>query len=175
MLEAYDMVCEEFRNVKLILVPRHPARGEEVMALAGRNGRTVRLYSALSPGGSWDVLVVNAMGVLSMLYSCASVSFIGGSLVPKGGQNPLESAAVGCPVMFGPDMSDFPDIARWLLDAGGAWEVTGGSDLADKWLRLLGHEDVRARMCAACRRVVQEHCGSTARIARAIAELLEAG
>jgi 3-deoxy-D-manno-octulosonic-acid transferase len=67
--------------------------------------------------------LIDTMGVLGKLYAIADVAFVGGSLVAFGGHNPLEPAAFAKPIIFGPDMSDFPEISQMLLHAGGAIEV----------------------------------------------------
>lgn len=173
VMKAYAIVRREVGNVRLILVPRHPARAGEVIELARRAGWNARPLTTVQNGESWDVLVVDVMGVLSRLYCIAKASFVGGSLVRKGGQNPLESAAAGCPVMFGPDMNDFPDIAKWLLESKAAYEVSDESSLGAKWLRILRDEHEWKGMREACRRVVEEHRGSTALIAGEVKALIK--
>jgi 3-deoxy-D-manno-octulosonic-acid transferase len=172
VLEAFDTVRRHFSDAKLMVVPRHPTRGDEVAALARRDELRVQQFSKRQTSERWDVLVVDAMGVLSRLYHVASVAFVGGSLVSKGGQNPLESAAAGCPVMFGSDMTDFPDIAAWLLESSAAQEVSDGAMLGERWLHVLSHPDVREHMHKECLRVVEEHRGAVAMIANEIVTLV---
>lgn len=172
VFEAFDKVRERVRGAKLIVVPRHPERGNEVASLVRQRELRVQQFTELETTTPWDVLVVDAMGMLSTLYRLASVAFVGGSLVSKGGQNPLESAAAGCPVMFGSDMSDFPDIATWLLESGAAQQVSSGAMLGQRWLEVLSDADIRKRMRGACLRVVQEHQGTTVVIATEICTLL---
>jgi 3-deoxy-D-manno-octulosonic-acid transferase len=107
-------------GLKLIVAPRHPHRAEEVRRVFMRGPFQVVFYSSL-PQKRFDVAVVDEFGVLGSLYEFGDLAYVGGSLVPKGGQNPLEPAAAGKPVLFGPDMSDFPDIA--VVEGGWAIEV----------------------------------------------------
>ncbi len=93
-------------RLKFIIVPRHPHRGDDVRRVFSRDPLRVVLYSSL-PQENFDVAVVDEFGVLGSLYEFADLAYVGGSLVPKGGQNPVEPAAAGKPVLFGLDMSDF--------------------------------------------------------------------
>lgn len=172
VLRAYGGVRQQVPEARLVIVPRQPRRADEVAALARRAQWNVGLFTTAESCDRWDVLVVDVMGVLSKLYYFATASFVGGSLISEGGQNPLESAAAGCPVMFGPDMSDFPDIARWLLESKAAAEVADGTTLEAKWLQVLSDANVRERMREAGLRVVQEHRGATASIAAEIIDLV---
>lgn len=173
VLRAFETVRARVANAKLLLVPRHPARGAEVAALARRAWR-VHLFSNGPATSPWDVWVVDAMGVLSKLYHVADVSFVGGSLVAKGGQNPLESAAAGCPVVFGFDMSDFPDIATSLMEEGAAEQIGEADVLGERWLDILMDGPRRERMALAGRRVVAQNRGATRRVAGRIGRLLAA-
>src|SRR5262249_23458847 len=97
-----------FPTLRLIVVPRRPDRGTEVLELFQGEGAAAVLASQLVR--PTPVVVVDRMGYLSRLYALADVAVIGGSFVPQGGQNPIEPAAWGKPVLFGPDMHDFPDV-----------------------------------------------------------------
>jgi 3-deoxy-D-manno-octulosonic-acid transferase len=113
------------------------------------------------------------MGYLSRLYALANIAIVGGSFVPKGGQNPIEPAACGKPVVFGPDMHDFPDVSRWLLDAGGAVQASDEEDLYAICHRLLA-DPLEARMMGdRARRVVTDNQGTTVNIVRDIVNVLQ--
>ncbi|MCU0772853.1 MAG: hypothetical protein MUE94_13950 [Verrucomicrobia bacterium] len=172
VIRAFEIVREQIPNAKLILVPRHPARAIGVSQLSELTRHRVHHFSQLVPAADWDVLIVDVMGVLSKLYHVASVSFVGGSLVSKGGQNPLESAAAGCPVMMGPDMRDFPDIAAGMLEAGAAQTIASASELGQQWLGCLRDVQSLDRKRKACRAFVQKYCGVTDAIVREIISML---
>jgi 3-deoxy-D-manno-octulosonic-acid transferase len=165
VLKAFARVRGGHPEARLILVPRHPSRSEHLLAQVNQSRWNAKALSDGDGGQPWDVMVVDVMGILSTLYHLATVSFVGGSLVNKGGQNPLESAAAGCPVFFGPDMSDFPDIAEWLVQGGAAFEVSSGSGLGERWLALMNDDAECERIRKRCRRIIEEHQGATALIA----------
>jgi 3-deoxy-D-manno-octulosonic-acid transferase len=113
------------------------------------------------------------LGYLSRLYALADVAIVGGSFVPKGGQNPIEPAACGKPILFGQDMHDFPDVSRWLLDAGGAVQIRTEQELYAECRRLLA-DPQRARMVGdRARHVVTESQGATEKIVRDIASVVQ--
>jgi 3-deoxy-D-manno-octulosonic-acid transferase len=159
-------------KLKLILVPRDPHRAEEVYRLFAHEGLQVAYYSML-PQKDFDVAVVDAFGVLSSLYAFGDVTYVGGSLVRKGGQNPIEPAAAGKPVLFGPDMSDFPDVAALLTGQGGAIRVQSGEELAEECSRLLSDRAFSTRLGEKNRALVEAHRGVTDRLAKDILEAFE--
>jgi 3-deoxy-D-manno-octulosonic-acid transferase len=158
---------EEFPHLRLILVPRRPERGAEVLNLFRNDGVEASLLS--KPTGSTPVVVViDRMGYLSRLYALADIAVVGGSFVPKGGQNPIEPAACGKPILFGLDMHDFPDVSRWLSDAGGAVQVRNEQELYAECRRLLA-DPQQARMVGdRARRIVTDNQGTTVKIVRDI-------
>jgi len=97
---------------------------------------------------------------------------VGGSLVPKGGQNPVEPAAAGKPVLFGPDMSDFSDIADLMRKEGGAIQVNTGEEFVAEAYRLLSDSALSARLGRKNRALVERHSGVTSKIAKDILECL---
>jgi len=113
------------------------------------------------------------MGELMLLYGAADVAFVGGSLVPHGGQNILEPAAMGIPVLFGPHMFNFAEIAQLALEREAAWPVTSSGDLERAVRRLVGDANLRDRMGQAGARMVQENRGALANTVALIDELLE--
>jgi 3-deoxy-D-manno-octulosonic-acid transferase len=159
-------------ELKLIVVPRHPHRAEEVYRLFVHEGFHVVSYSML-PQKDFDVVVVDTFGVLGALYAFGDVAYVGGSLVPKGGQNPIEPAAAGKPVLFGPDMSDFPDVSKLLITQGGAIRVHSEEDLAAHCDRLFSDRDLCARLGEKNRALVEAHRGTTDRLAKDILEAFE--
>ncbi len=122
LLKSFMLLQSTFLDLVLVIVPRNPDRADEVCRLASDLGMVVKKMSR-DGSDSPDVVVVDAMGVLGKLYAVADTAFVGGSLVNFGGHNPLEPAAFAKPIIFGPDMSDFPEISRMLLCAGGAIKV----------------------------------------------------
>jgi len=154
---------KEFPPLRLIIVPRRPERGDEVANVFRNDGVQVALLSQLKRSPP-VVVVVDRMGYLSRLYALADIAVVGGSFVPKGGQNPIEPAACGKPVLFGPDMHDFPDVSRWLVEAGGAAQVRNEQELFAECRRLLADPQQARVMGDRARGVVTANQGTTARI-----------
>ena len=159
VLDAFARLRADHPDARLVIVPRHPERGDEVRALASPFG-SVSLLSRESD--AWDILVVDRIGVLFDLYGAADVAFIGGSLVPKGGQNLMEAAAFGLPICHGPDMEDFPEAARRLGDLGVATEVADAASLASRWRESLSAA-VRDTAREGCRRYFRDLGGASER------------
>jgi 3-deoxy-D-manno-octulosonic-acid transferase len=143
LLESFGRLKSAFSNLLLIIVPRNPERADEICRLASISGLVVKKMSQEKPD-SPEVLVVDSMGILSKLYAIADVAFVGGSLAAFGGHNPLEPAAFEKPIMFGPDMSDFPEISQMLLGAGGAIVVNNVEHIYQSVSELL-NDPIRAR------------------------------
>jgi len=133
ILKVYTRLREEFPHMSLILAPRSQQRFSEVFSLVKERGwQTVRRSQLLgkdSRGVQLDVLVLDTMGELSRFYSLGNFAFVGGSLVNFGGHNPLEAAQRGLPVVFGPHMENFKDIAAILTESGGGWQVSTEAEL----------------------------------------------
>ena len=120
VLDAHRALTERFPGLLLILAPRHPARADRLAMLARERGLRPAMLSA-GPGGrdgrTPDVLVADAMGRLIYLYGVADVAFLGGSLVPVGGHNPIEAAVHGIPLLMGPHRFNWTEIVRRFSDA----------------------------------------------------------
>jgi len=130
--DAFIQIKKRFLNFMLVIVPRDPKRAGRVKGLfkgAGVQAALISELNAAGPHDTVDVVVVDTIGLLGRLYGLADTAFIGGSLVGSGGHNPLEAAAYAVPILFGPDMSDFKEVSRMLLDSGGAVEVGDVEDL----------------------------------------------
>ena len=131
VLAVYRALLQEWPDLRLIVVPRHPERGKEVRDLVTAQGLSCILMTEIQAGGQPDrgVVVVDVIGELFGLYSLASVVYCGGSLVAKGGQNVLEPAAWGKVVFYGPSMEDFLDEKALLEEAGAGIPVQNAEEL----------------------------------------------
>jgi len=138
LIESFTRLKSIFPDLVLIIVPRNPDRADEVCRIASDSEMTIKKMSQGNFDAT-DVIIVDSMGVLGKLYAIADVAFVGGSLAPFGGHNPLEPAAFEKPIIFGPDMSDFPEISRMLLDAGGAIEVNDDEDIYQSVREILSN------------------------------------
>lgn len=161
----------EIENAFVIIAPRKPERfGIVAEILATAEVRFVR-RSNWSDGPA-DVLLLDTFGELAKVYRFATAAFVGGSLVPSGGHNPIEPAAVGVPVCFGPYMSNFREIAGVFLRDGGAVETKTAADVFDFATLMFGNEAAQRDMSARARGSVEQNRGAASRTASRILELL---
>lgn len=144
ILDAHRRLLERFPNLLLILVPRHPERFSTARDMAQKQGFSFTLRSSGEiPSGSTQVVIGDTMGELMLLYGIADLAFVGGSLVERGGHNPLEAAAHAIPVLMGPHTFNFKDICARLSQADGLITVTDASSLNKEIVTLLTDEDYR--------------------------------
>jgi 3-deoxy-D-manno-octulosonic-acid transferase len=176
VLDAHRRVLARRGDALLVLVPRHPNRFGQVKAwLDARGVPHVSRSSGEAVTPAHSVLLVDALGELLQFYAAGDVAFVGGSLVPIGGHNLLEPAALSRPILTGPHTFNGPEIARMLTQSGAAVEVSSAEALAAALGELLADARRRDEMGAAGRAVVQLNRGALARIMRLVDDLLGAG
>ena len=159
--------------VRLVIAPRHLERVDEVEDLVrGRGLSGQRVSTLMSTGQPWDVAIVDSLGRLPLYYSLATVVFIGGSLIPHGGQNPLEAASLGKPVLFGPFMQNFADITRQLLTHHAALQLPDASQLLPTLQQVLADPLKAQKMGAEARALVERLSGTSQRTLDALTPLL---
>lgn len=134
LIKAYGAAREKRDDLLLVLAPRHPERFGEIERFLGSSRLIVRRKTLLRPGQTWDILVLDTIGELTRFYALSDVAFIGGSLVPWGGQNLLEPAFYGKPVFFGPHMENFAALAKEFVKAGAAQIIAEPRDLEEMFL-----------------------------------------
>jgi 3-deoxy-D-manno-octulosonic-acid transferase len=177
VLDAFAELKRRHSNLLLVLVPRHPERFQAVARLCRRRGYTVALRSrtrcSLPP--STEVLVGDTMGELQRLYAAADVAFIGGSLVPHGGQNLLEACAVRVPVVFGPHMFHFEEISAMALERGAARQVHDVHGLAAAIALYFEQPDLRRAAGNAAYTLVTDNRGALQRTLRLVETAWRAG
>ena len=155
VLDVFERLKQKYSRLLLVLCPRHPERGEEVFRLAERRGfGVVRRSSLIRRSSDVDVVVVDTVGELFDIYGVATVVFCGGSLVPKGGQNIVEPAVWGKPVLHGEYMEDFSMEAE-SLEGRGAFTVRDGEEMFALMDELLGDERKRVALGGEAREVVK--------------------
>jgi 3-deoxy-D-manno-octulosonic-acid transferase len=158
-------------NAFVIIAPRKPERFEMVAGLLATSSLRFVRRSALTTAPA-DVLLLDTFGELAKVYRYASAAFIGGTLVERGGHNPIEAAASGVPVCFGPSMSNFREIAQVFLRNQAAMEVSDASGVAEFMTRMLEQPEVQRAWGERARETVLQNRGASARTARRIVELL---
>ena len=172
-LTAHAGLQADVPGALLLLVPRHPARFQAVADLLGRrNLRFERRSSGNAVQADTQVLLGDTVGELAALYASADVAFVGGSLVPIGGHNLLEPAALGIPVITGPYHSNAREIAQLLLSAGGALQVADAVELTEVLKELLTDPAFRQRVGSSGRHVVDMNRGALQRLFEVIEPLL---
>lgn len=136
--EAHRRLKSQYRELLTVIVPRHPHRGQEVAETLAQAGEQAGLRSrGNGPAPEHGIYVADTLGELGLFYRAAPVSFIGGSLIPHGGQNPIEAAKLGSVLTHGPHVTNFRDIYHELDSHGGAVAVDGPADLATTVKRYL--------------------------------------
>ena len=151
----------------LLLAPRHPERWESVEKLIRGRGFTLRRRSdglaAAGDGAAPEVVLLDSLGELAALYRLGTVAFVGGTLVAKGGHNPIEPAHFGCPILVGPSMFNFRDIGQRFTEAA-AWRQLERPDQLTTALReLLERPDQAAALGARARALLEKNGGAVAR------------
>ncbi len=174
VLEAFQRIRATMTNALLIIAPRKPERFDDVERLVRRAGWNVARRTELRVDADprHDVVILDTIGELAQLFQVATVVFVGGSLVDAGGHNILEPAVFGKPIVFGPHMDNFAEIARTFLDNGAAVQVRSGRELESTLLELLGDPVRRASLGAAARALVEANRGARGKTLAALAELL---
>ncbi len=174
VLRAFERIRQARPDALLIIAPRHVERTAAVASQVRARGLDCQLKTQLERGRprSAPVVILNTFGELFHFYSVASLVFCGGSLVPLGGQNPLEPAAWLKPVLFGPHMENFLDAKRALEAAGGGFQIRNGAELAERALWLLADDQELKKRGAQAHRALLMCQGASQAHARSIADLL---
>ena len=173
LLRAFELVLANYPRAVLILSPRHPERFDKVAELVHSLG--LRLWRRsrwdLSEAIAGGVFLLDSIGELAAIYSLASIAFVGGSMVPKGGHNILEPAQYGVPVLVGPHTENFRDIVN-LFRAANAVRVVGPAELPLTILHLLENEAERQLLGQRALETLQSQRGATERTLLALESLL---
>ncbi|QHC93595.1 lipid IV(A) 3-deoxy-D-manno-octulosonic acid transferase [Pseudomonas sp. M20] len=174
VLDAHRRLLANHPDALLILVPRHPERFNSVFELCQREGfATVRRSTAANVDAQTSVLLGDTMGELLFLYALADSAFVGGSLVPNGGHNLLEPAALAKPVISGPHLFNFLDIAAQLREAGALAEVDDAEGLAVEVQRLFELPRDAQRMAEAGLAVMRRNQGALQRLLDGLGRLIK--
>lgn len=169
LLRVFEILRKEHSDLRLLLAPRYIERAGRVLSLARSMGLSSRLRS--QPGGAEAVIVLDTIGELVRAYQLATVVFVGGSFGRRGGQNILEPAACGKPVLFGPRMENFQDSVQVLVGRGGL-QVRDPVALLRLLRDLLARPDEIRKLGELAKEAVSSVRGASARDARLIADLL---
>jgi len=179
LLQAWPQVLPADPNLALVIAPRHPERFAAVAALLACSGCAWVKRSEWGPEPAeplrpGTIVLLDTIGELASVYSLASVAFVGGSLVPAGGHNPLEPAQFGVPIVIGPHYANFTAIADSLRQHD-ALRIADKDQLAAVLIELLQDRPAAEAMGARAREVFQQQAGATDRCVAALRELLDGG
>jgi len=170
--EVFQQVRQRVPGLKLLLAPRDPARCAQVAReLSKRGGMPVLLSATRNQPEDAEVMLLDCLGILADAYAVCDAAFIGGSLVPCGGHNPLEPAMFGKPVLFGPHMEDFAEVADLLTARKGAVQVENTESLSSHLTDLLTQPDRIAKMGHNALAVLQENAGAVARTLAVLSQI----
>lgn len=186
LLRAYQHLKRQYQNLKLLLAPRHPQRSLQVERLVKKYGfvpvRVSQLVdnkpSTIDPSaplraGDKRIFILDTIGQLRSIYSLATLVFVGGSLVPHGGQNPLEPACLAKPILFGPHLFNFQAIANALLQRKAAVLVEDGQDLESRSSELLKDSSRRENLGRLAKETIGLSLGATKRNIDLIKEIFD--
>lgn len=177
LAETWLQLRTRFPNLFLVLVPRHQERAREAGREVAAKGLRLAYRTDLQRGrrpkpGATDCLMVNTTGELRAFYEVATVVFVGKTLTAEGGQNPIEPAAQGRAVVFGPNMQNFPAIVPEFLQANAVRQVRNAAELTTVVGELLGDPAAREALGRRARAVVEDNIGAISRTVDVIAERL---
>lgn len=159
-------------NLLTLVVPRHPDKSLLLEKGFAAGGQEAFIFSAHPPEAA-SLILVDQMGLLADLYALGDAAFVGGSLVPLRGHNPLEPAMAGIPVLMGPHTEDFTESWRGLCDRGAAFEIRDATGMADQLLYWMRHAGARQRAGDCGKAFVLEGKGAVARAVSFVLENLE--
>jgi len=172
LLEALVPLMRERKDLLLLIAPRHPERFDEAARLLEQSGPPWCRRSAIADGGvppeGCRLLLLDTLGELAGVYGECTAAFVGGSLVPEGGHNILEPAFFGKPVLFGPHMDNFAEMASLFVRRGAATRLASAADLAPAVLRLLDDPTAAAQTGTRARAILEENQGASTAISAAL-------
>jgi 3-deoxy-D-manno-octulosonic-acid transferase len=180
VLQAWQRIRQKHPRATTILAPRHPARFDEVAEMLQAQQLNCIRRTSLSEDtdemrrqvSQAEILLLDTIGELAEMVGVADIVFVGGSLVPTGGHNIVEPAFWGKPILFGPHMHNFRDVASLFLRAGAAVQVADADGLADAVLRLLDRPADARLMGERAKSVINEQAGAATRILNQMEEWL---
>jgi len=173
VLSAHTALARRHAGLLTLIAPRHPERGPAIAALADAQGLQARLRSADDePDKTCEVYVTDTIGELGLFYRLAPIAFIGGSLVPHGGQNPIEAAKCGCAVITGAYTENFSDAYEALMTKNACLSITDADELETAFAALLENKTQRTQIAGNATRCVASMGGALGRTLAALEPLM---
>jgi len=171
ILQSHAALLKQFPDLLLIIAPRHPERFNDVAKLCHQQGfELVRRSENITPSSTTQIVLCDTMGELLLMFGLGDIAYVGGSLIERGGHNPLEPAALAKPVLMGPSVYNFSDISERLIQAKGLQQVSDATQLAEVISDLLLDESQKIQMGQNAQQLVQENQGTLARLMNWVAQ-----
>lgn len=172
ILEVFKNKLQKFDDIKLLLVPRHLTRIEQIIPIIEKLGLSYGFRSKGNTFNDYDVIILDTMGELSKMYSICDFAFIGGSFNKTGGHNPLEATVYSKPTITGPSIHNFRDI-YWLLSQSNAGKIVKNPAQLDEYIeKLLSDKEFYAQACKDCETIFQDQQGALDVVIKELKELL---
>lgn len=173
VIDAHRRVANKNTGLLTIIAPRHPNRGDVIAAMIEDHGlRVTRRAANQPPTKATDVYIADTIGEMGLWYRLSPVAFIGGSLVPHGGHNPIEAAKLNSAILTGPHTANFGDIIAEFRSAGALSVVTDAESLANTLTMLLADQAARDRQTTAARRLAESKTDVVRKILDALSPIL---
>ncbi|MBT2300316.1 3-deoxy-D-manno-octulosonic acid transferase [Variovorax paradoxus] len=172
--EAVQSIAKRVHDVQWMIVPRHPQRFDDVAALVESHGFAVARRSAAGAPAECEIWLGDSLGEMALYYGLADAALLGGSFEPLGGQNLIEAAACGCPVIMGPSTFNFAEAAELSLAAGASLRVENMEQAVTAALKLVEKPERREAMAEAALAFANSNRGAAQRTAAAVLAIAEA-
>jgi 3-deoxy-D-manno-octulosonic-acid transferase len=172
--DAVHSIARRVHDVQWMIVPRHPQRFDDVAALVESHGFAVARRSAAGAPAECEIWLGDSLGEMALYYGLADVALLGGSFEPLGGQNLIEAAACGCPVIMGPSTFNFAEAAELSLAAGASQRVDNMEQAVTAALKLVEKQERREAMAEAALAFASSNRGAAQRTAAAVLTIAEA-
>ncbi len=161
ILAAFALIRKQIPDLFLMLAPRHADRFQKVVELCRKQNFKINLRSQQMPiNSNADILLVDTIGELLMIYAASDIAFVGGSLIPVGGHNLLEPAALGLPILSGPNLQNFTEISNLLQKAGALQIVSNPNNFSETVIALCSAPELREKMGQCALKVIENNRGA---------------
>ena len=171
VLDSFIEVQKSIPDLRLVIVPRHPERALSIQKLAKNKSFSTSIESRDINIDS-QILIIDSIGKISLLYKSAQAAFVGGSLVDRGGHNIIEPASLGCPIIIGPYVFNFESIAKEFIDTKSCRVVNDYKNLANEFIDTVTDKEKTTHMINAATQVIANNIGASKRQLSAIIEVL---
>ena len=171
VLDSFIEVQKSIPDLRLVIVPRHPERALSIQKLAKNKSFSTSIESRDINIDS-QILIIDSIGKMSLLYKSAQAAFVGGSLVARGGHNIIEPASLGCPIIIGPYVFNFESIAKEFIDTKSCRVVNDYKNLANEFIDTVTDKEKTTHMINAATQVIANNIGASKRQLSAIIEVL---